>query len=45
MNQINTDNYQLLVTYDKIQAAVPLLKVDMIGHLSIDIDYIDADGD
>ena len=45
MNQINTDNNQLLVTYDKIQAAVPLLKVDMIGNLSIDIDYIDADGD
>ena len=45
MNQINTNNYQLLVTYDKIQAAVPLLKIDMLAHLSIDVDYIDADGD
>jgi len=45
MSQINTNNYDMLVTYDKIQAAVPLLKIDMLVYLSIDVDYIDADGD
>lgn len=45
MNQINTNNYDMLVTYDKIQAGVVLLKVDMLGFLSIDVDYLDADGD
>jgi hypothetical protein len=45
MSQINTNNYDMLFTYDKIQAAVPLLKIDMLVYLSINVDYIDADGD
>ena len=42
---IRDSNYDMLVTYDKIQAGVVLLKVDMLGFLSIDVDYLDADGD
>ena len=32
-------------TYDTIQAAVPLIKVDMASAFSVIIDFVDADGD
>ena len=35
----------MLITYDVIQVAVVLLKVDMLQALNINVDYIDADGD
>ena len=35
----------MLITYDIIQVAVVLLKVDMLQALNINVDYIDADGD
>ena len=44
-NQIQTDNIKFLTTYDAIQEIVVLLKVDMLQLLSINVDYIDADGD
>ena len=44
-NQIMTDNIKFLTTYDAIQEIVVLLKVDMLQLLSINVDYIDADGD
>ena len=36
---------KLLTTYDDIQKAVVLLKVDMLQILNINVDYVDADGD
>lgn len=44
-NQVETDNLQMLMAYDAIQAAVPLLKVDMLQALNIQVDFVDADGD
>ena len=35
----------MLRTYDVIQAAVVMLKVDMLQKLNISVDYADADGD
>ena len=35
----------MLEAYDKIQAAVVLMKVDMLQALNINVDYVDADGD
>ena len=32
-------------SYDELQKAVVLLKVDMLQAFSINIDYVDADGD
>ena len=43
--QIEIDNSQMLQTYDELQKAVVLLKVDMMQHLNIQVDYVDADGD
>ena len=43
--QIVTDNIKFLQTYDAIQEVVVLLKVDMLQFLSINVDYVDADGD
>lgn len=43
--QIETDHYKMLETYDELQKAVVLLKVDMVQAFSIVIDYVDADGD
>ena len=43
--QIQNDNLQMLLTYDHIQVAVVLMKVDMLQALNINVDYIDADGD
>tara|TARA_B100000497_G_C7692953_1_gene421943 strand:- start:213 stop:1313 length:1101 start_codon:yes stop_codon:yes gene_type:complete len=44
-NQINNNNIKMLQTFDAIQEAVPLLKIDMLASLNINIDYVDADGD
>jgi hypothetical protein len=35
----------MLGAYDELQRNVILMKVDMLQALSIDVDYIDADGD
>ena len=35
----------LLSVYDQVQAIVPLIKVDMLSVLNINIDFRDADGD
>ncbi len=44
-NQVIQDNSIMLSTYDELQKAVIILKVDMMQALNIQIDYIDADGD
>lgn len=44
-HQINTDNTKMTQSYDALQAAVVLLKVDMLQAFNISIDYVDADGD
>lgn len=44
-DQIKSDNVKVLRTYDDIQRAVVLLKVDMLQALNIAVDYADADGD
>ena len=44
-NQIQNNNIKFLQTYDAIQEVVVLLKVDMLQLLSINVDYVDADGD
>ncbi len=44
-NQIITDNTKMTKAYDELQKAVVLLKVDMLQAFSINIDYVDADGD
>lgn len=43
--QINTDNTAVLKSYDELQKAVVLLKVDMLQAFNVNIDYVDADGD
>ena len=43
--QTSTGLLKLLTTYDNIQKAVVLLKVDMLQILNINVDYVDADGD
>ena len=43
--QISTDNNAMLTAYDELQRNVVLLKVDMLQALSIDVDFVDADGD
>ena len=43
--QIQSDLIKVLKTYDEIQTAVILLKVDMLQALNIAVDYADADGD
>ncbi|MEP3373805.1 MAG: imelysin family protein [Maribacter dokdonensis] len=35
----------MLLAYDEVQKAVPMLKVDMVSAMSISIDFVDADGD
>lgn len=45
VNQIQTNNGMMLTSYDELQRNVILLKVDMLQALSINIDYVDADGD
>jgi hypothetical protein len=41
----NTPPTDMLLAYDEVQRAVPLLKVDMVSAMSISIDFVDADGD
>jgi predicted lipoprotein len=43
--QVATDNSKMLALYDEMQRVVVLLKVDMLQALSINVDYVDADGD
>ena len=43
--QIVNDNAKMLQTYDEIQRAVVLLKVDMLQAMDIRVDFVDADGD
>ena len=43
--QVKDGLIKLLTTYDDIQKAVVLLKVDMLQILNINVDYVDADGD
>ncbi|MEL6131959.1 MAG: imelysin family protein [Bacteroidota bacterium] len=43
--QIEQDNTKMLSTYDQLQVNVVLIKVDMLQALSINVDYVDADGD
>lgn len=45
VEQINTDNSKMTVAYDELQKALVLLKVDMLQAFSINVDYVDADGD
>jgi predicted lipoprotein len=43
--QINTNNTEMTRSYDELQIAVVLLKVDMLQAFNISVDYLDADGD
>lgn len=43
--QVTEDNTKMLALYDEMQQLVILLKVDMLQALSINVDYVDADGD
>ena len=43
--QLDENKLKMLEVYDKIQAAVVLMKVDMLQALNINVDYVDADGD
>ncbi|WP_286756362.1 imelysin family protein [Roseivirga sp. UBA838] len=43
--QIDDNNVSMLETYDELQKVVVLLKVDMFQALSIQVDFVDADGD
>ena len=45
ITQIESDNMQMLATYDELQKNVVLLKVDMLQALNIKVDFVDADGD
>ena len=36
---------QMLLAYDEVQRIVPLIKVDMLSFLNINVDFQDADGD
>ncbi|MEO9513894.1 MAG: imelysin family protein [Flavobacteriaceae bacterium] len=35
----------MFLAYDEVQKIVPLFKVDMVSAMSINIDFVDADGD
>ena len=43
--QVSEDNIRMLALYDEMQRLVVLLKVDMLQALSINVDYVDSDGD
>jgi predicted lipoprotein len=45
VTQINSDNTEMTRSYDELQKAVILLKVDMLQAFNINVDYVDADGD
>jgi hypothetical protein len=44
-DQVNTDNVMMTSTYDELQRATVLFKVDMLQTFSVSVDYVDADGD
>lgn len=44
-SQVLENNNKMLVAYDALQKCVVLLKVDMLQALSINVDFVDADGD
>lgn len=44
-DQVIVDNTEMLKTYDELQKLVVLFKIDMLQGMSINVDYIDADGD
>lgn len=41
----NSPPTAMFLSYDEVQKAVPMLKVDMVSAMSISIDFVDADGD
>ena len=41
----NNPPTEMLLAYDEVQKAVPMLKVDMVSAMSISVDFVDADGD
>lgn len=43
--QIESNNALTIAAYDKLQRNVVYFKVDMLSALSINVDYVDADGD
>ena len=43
--QVNLDNTLMTRSYDELQKAVVLLKVDMLQAFNVSVDYVDADGD
>lgn len=43
--QVKSDNTQMTLTYDELQKAVVLLKVDMLQAFNVVVDFVDADGD
>ena len=45
VDQINSDKTKMLNAFDKLQAIVVNMKTNMLSILSIQVDYIDADGD
>ena len=45
IDQINSDKVKMLNAFDKLQAIVVNMKTNMLSLLSIQVDYIDADGD
>ena len=44
-NQVNTDNSLMTRTYDELQLATILFKIDMLQTLNVSVDFVDADGD
>jgi predicted lipoprotein len=44
-SQIDIDNTAMTRSYDELQKAVILLKVDMLQAFNVNVDYVDADGD
>jgi hypothetical protein len=45
VNQIQSNNGKMLEAYDALQRNVVLIKVDMLQALSINVDFVDSDGD
>ncbi len=44
-SQVKSNNTLMLTTYDELQKNVVFLKVDMLQAISVNVDYVDADGD
>jgi len=43
--QVRSNNDLMLNTYDELQKNVVFLKVDMLQAISVNVDFVDADGD